>query len=103
MPGLRSAGGAAVPGSAAGSPAGTAPRRIDDLKLGLAAVAVLAERYLLRDERGRVTESTGQMMDRAAACVAEADEAWRPGSAARWAEKFAGALRRLEFMPNSPR
>jgi ribonucleoside-diphosphate reductase alpha chain len=75
---------------------------VDDLKLGLGAVAVLAERYLLRDDRGRITESTGQMMDRAAACVAEAEEAWRPGSAARWAEEFAGALRRLEFLPNSP-
>lgn len=68
----------------------------------MGAVAVLAERYLLRDERGRVTESAGQMMDRAAACVAQAEEAWRPGSAARWAEEFAGALRRLEFLPNSP-
>ena len=75
---------------------------IDDLKLGLGAVAVLAERYLLRDGRGRVTESTGQMMDRAAVCVAEAEEVWRPGSAARWAEEFAGAMRRLEFLPNSP-
>jgi len=74
----------------------------DELKLGLGAVAVLTERYLLRDERGRVTESTGQMMDRVAACVAEAEEAWRPGSAAGWAEEFAGALRRLEFLPNSP-
>ncbi len=75
---------------------------VDDLELGLGAVAVLTERYLLRDERGRVTESTGQMMDRAAACVAQAEEAWRPGSAARWSEEFAGALRRLEFLPNSP-
>jgi hypothetical protein len=75
---------------------------VDDLGLGVGAVAVLAERYLLRDERGRVTESAGQMMDRAAACVAQAEEAWRPGSAARWAEEFAGAMRRLEFLPNSP-
>jgi ribonucleoside-diphosphate reductase alpha chain len=75
---------------------------IDDLKLGLGAVAVLAERYLLRDERGRVTESAGQMMDRAAVCVAEAEEAWRPGLEARWAEEFAGAIRQLEFLPDSP-
>ena len=31
----------------------------------------------LADERGRVTASTGQMMDRAAACVADAEEMWR--------------------------
>jgi hypothetical protein len=40
--------------------AGQQPAVVDDLKLGLGAVAVLAERYLLRDERGRVTESTGE-------------------------------------------
>ena len=69
---------------------------VDDLGLGVGAAAVLAERYLLRDERGRVIESAGQMIDRAAVCVAEAEDAWRPGSAARWAEEFAGAMRRLE-------
>lgn len=74
----------------------------DELKLGLGAAAVLKERYLLRDERGRVAESTGQMMDRAAACVAAAEEAWCRGSAGGWAEAFAGAMRRLEFLPNSP-
>ena len=42
----------------------------DELKLSLAAVTVLRERYLLRDEQGRPTESTGEMMDRAARCVA---------------------------------
>jgi ribonucleoside-diphosphate reductase alpha chain len=74
----------------------------DELELGLGVVAVLKERYLLRDEQGRVAESTGEMMDRAAACVAAAEEAWCPGSAARWAEAFASAMRRLEFLPNSP-
>jgi ribonucleoside-diphosphate reductase alpha chain len=74
----------------------------DELKLGLGAITVLKDRYLLRDERGTVTESTGEMMGRVAACVAEAEEAWCPGSAARWAQQFAGALRRLEFLPNSP-
>jgi len=52
----------------------------DELELGLGAVAVLKERYLLRDEQGRVAESTGEMMDRAAACVAAAEEARCPGS-----------------------
>ncbi len=74
----------------------------DELKLSLGAAAVLRERYLLRDSRGRVTESTGEMMDRAAAFVAAAEDTWRPGSAGRWAEAFAGLMRRLEFLPNSP-
>ena len=74
----------------------------DDLKLGLGAVAVLTERYLLRDERGRVTESTGEMMDRAASFAAAAEEIWGRGTSPGWAEKFSGLLRRLEFLPNSP-
>lgn len=74
----------------------------DELKLSLGAAAVLRERYLLRDSQGRPSESTGGMMDRAAAQVAEAEEQYRPGSSSRWAEEFAGTLRRLEFLPNSP-
>ena len=46
----------------------------DELKLTLNAVAVLRERYLRRDERGRVVESTGQMMERVARHVAQADD-----------------------------
>jgi ribonucleoside-diphosphate reductase alpha chain len=74
----------------------------DELKLSLAAVTVLRERYLLRDEQGRPTESTGEMMDRAARCVADAEDQYRPSSADQWAERFATLMRRLEFLPNSP-
>ena len=74
----------------------------DELKLGLGAVAVLEERYLLKDRRGKVIESTGQLMERTATFVAQAEEQWQPASAGRWAEAFAEALRRLEFLPNSP-
>lgn len=74
----------------------------DELKLSLAAVTVLRERYLLRDERGRPTESTGEMMDRAARCVAAAEDAYRPGAAREWAERFSSVLRSLAFLPNSP-
>lgn len=74
----------------------------DELKLSLAAVTVLRERYLLRDEQGRPTESTGEMMDRAALCVGAAEEEYRPGSAPQWAERFSRLLRGLEFLPNSP-
>jgi len=74
----------------------------DELKLSLAAVTVLRERYLLRDEQGRPTESTGEMMDRAARCVAAAEDDYQPGSSAQWAERFSTLLRNLEFLPNSP-
>lgn len=74
----------------------------DELKLSVAAVTVLSERYLLRDNRGRPAESTGEMMDRAATCVAAAEDDYRRGTSARWAERFSAALRGLEFLPNSP-
>ncbi len=74
----------------------------DELKLPLAAVMVLRERYLLRDEQGRPTESTGEMMDRAAHCVAAAEDEYRPGSSTQWSEQFATMMRNLEFLPNSP-
>ncbi len=74
----------------------------DELKLSLAAVTVLKERYLLRDARGQPRESTGEMMDRAACHVAGAEEGHRPNSSSEWAERFSELLRSLEFLPNSP-
>ncbi len=74
----------------------------DELKLSLAAATVLRERYLLRDEQGALTESTGEMMDRAARCVAAAEDEYQSGSSAQWAERFSALLRNLEFLPNSP-
>jgi ribonucleoside-diphosphate reductase alpha chain len=74
----------------------------DELKLSLAAVTVLSERYLLRDGRGRPVESTGEMMDRVANSVAAAEDGYRAGSSAQWTERFSALLRSLEFLPNSP-
>jgi len=74
----------------------------DELGLGVAALTVLRERFLRCDAHGRPIESTGEMMDRAATHVAAAEDAYRPGSAEAWAEAFSGALRRLDFLPNSP-
>lgn len=74
----------------------------DELKLSLAAATVLGERYLLRDEQGALTESTGEMMDRASRCVAAAEDEYQSGSSAGWADRFSALLRNLEFLPNSP-
>ncbi|HLH67973.1 MAG TPA: adenosylcobalamin-dependent ribonucleoside-diphosphate reductase [Candidatus Dormibacteraeota bacterium] len=74
----------------------------DELKLPLNSVVVLRDRYLLRDQRRQVVESTGEMMDRVARHVAQAEDAFVAGSSARWAEEFSRALRGLEFLPNSP-
>ena len=74
----------------------------DELKLSLAAVTVLRERYLLHDEHGWPAESTGGMMDRVARCVAAAEDEYQSGSSPQWAERFSTLLRGLEFLPNSP-
>jgi ribonucleoside-diphosphate reductase alpha chain len=74
----------------------------DELKLSLNAVALLRERYLLRDDDGRVAESTAGMMERVARHVAGAEERFAPGSSSRWEGAFADALASLAFLPNSP-
>ncbi|MGV9661448.1 adenosylcobalamin-dependent ribonucleoside-diphosphate reductase [Nocardia niigatensis] len=75
---------------------------VDDPVLSPAALAVLTERYLRRDADGRVCESPGQMMDRVAGFVAQAEDVYRSGSADTWAERFSTLLRAREFLPNSP-
>ncbi|MGZ6973530.1 MAG: adenosylcobalamin-dependent ribonucleoside-diphosphate reductase [Acidimicrobiia bacterium] len=74
----------------------------DELGLSNGACAVLRERYLRRDEQGRIIESTGEMMDRVARHVAGAEDAYRRGSSEHWSGEFARSLRNLEFLPNSP-
>lgn len=74
----------------------------DELGLTIGARAVLRERYLRRDERGQVVESTGEMMDRVARHVASAEDTYRRGSSEFWSEEFARSLRSLDFLPNSP-
>ena len=73
----------------------------DDLKLTINAVRVLARRYLLRDESGRIIETPGQMFMRVAKAIARADSLH--GKDPSKAEKeFFQAMRNLEFLPNSP-
>ncbi|HUY49395.1 MAG TPA: adenosylcobalamin-dependent ribonucleoside-diphosphate reductase [Streptosporangiaceae bacterium] len=74
----------------------------EDLKLSLGAAAILRERYLLRNRRGRPAESPGGMLDRVAGFVAAAEDAYEPGSSAQWAERFSALLHSLDFLPNSP-
>jgi ribonucleoside-diphosphate reductase alpha chain len=81
------------------SPAGE-PR--DELGLSRPALAVLAARYLRRDAEGRLIESTAEMLERVATHVAGAEDAYRAGSADRWAEAFSRMMRARDFLPNSP-
>jgi ribonucleoside-diphosphate reductase alpha chain len=65
------------------------------------ALTVLRERYLRRDERGRLLEDAAGMLQRVARAVAGAGAAFGD-DVARWETRFLDRLTRLEFLPNSP-
>jgi ribonucleoside-diphosphate reductase alpha chain len=75
----------------------------DDLKLPLNAMEVLKRRYLLKDDSRLIIETPGELFQRVAAHVAQAEA--RPGSTVtpeEAEERFYRMMRNLEFMPNSP-
>lgn len=73
----------------------------DDLKLSLNALQVLARRYLLRDENGKIKETPKQMLKRVASAIARAEENFgQPFDKAY--EDFFELLVNLDFLPNSP-
>jgi ribonucleoside-diphosphate reductase alpha chain len=65
------------------------------------ALKVLAARYLLKDERGRVIESPKEMFGRIARAIAAAEKLY-DDNAAYWEERFYVILSSLTFLPNSP-
>lgn len=65
------------------------------------ALAVLSERYLRRDEAGRLVEEPHEMLERVAAAIAAPARAFGE-DAAFWEARFLERLGRLEFLPNSP-
>lgn len=73
----------------------------DDLKLSVNALQILARRYLLRDENGKVKETPKQMFKRVASVVARAEEKFgQPVDKAY--DEFFHLLVNLDFLPNSP-
>ena len=66
-----------------------------------AALAVLQERYLRRDERGACVEEPEAMLARVAAAIAAPGAAFGE-DAAWWEARFLERMRRREFLPNSP-
>ena len=77
---------------------------VDELKLPLNAILVLERRYLRKDEKGRVIESTGQMFRRVAKSMAEVEKQYGKSNAevARYEDEFYRMMTSLEFIPNSP-
>ncbi|MFQ6087261.1 MAG: ATP cone domain-containing protein, partial [Candidatus Bathyarchaeia archaeon] len=77
---------------------------VDELKLPLNAILVLERRYLRKDERGRVVESTGQLFRRVAKGIAAIEKRYGKSDAevAKFEEAFYTTMTNLEFIPNSP-
>lgn len=73
----------------------------DDLKLSLNAAEVLKKRYLLRDERGLVVETPGEMFGRVADHISKAESKYG-GDVESYRSLFLQMMRNLEFLPNSP-
>jgi len=76
---------------------------VDDLKLGVNAIKVLKNRYLMKDYEGKVTETPSQMLRRVAKAVAKADLLYDKKSDVKRAEEtFYQIMANREFLPNSP-
>jgi len=76
---------------------------VDDLKLGVNAIKVLKNRYLMKDYEGKVTETPSQMLRRVAKAVAKADLLYNKKSdVKRTEETFYQIMANREFLPNSP-
>ena len=76
---------------------------VDDLKLGVNAIQVLKNRYLMKDEEGKVVETPKQMFRRVAKAVAKADIIYDKNAGVEGTEEtFYQVMADSEFLPNSP-
>jgi ribonucleoside-diphosphate reductase alpha chain len=68
------------------------------------AMTVLENRYLIRDEQGKIIETPGRLFHRVARLVAsiEANYGGSEAEAAQWHEKYYDLMASLKFLPNSP-
>jgi ribonucleoside-diphosphate reductase alpha chain len=65
------------------------------------ALRVLQQRYLIKDQQGKVIETPEEMFRRVAKAVAGAEDIYR-GHPQEWEETFYHLLSNLKFLPNSP-
>ncbi|UCE95178.1 MAG: adenosylcobalamin-dependent ribonucleoside-diphosphate reductase [Candidatus Bathyarchaeota archaeon] len=77
---------------------------IDEIKLPLNAILVLERRYLKKNEKDVVIESTSQMFRRIAKCLAEVEKQYgkTDNDVASFEDEFYHMMTNLEFLPNSP-
>jgi ribonucleoside-diphosphate reductase alpha chain len=65
------------------------------------ALKVLRARYLLKDEKGTITETTDELFRRVARHIASAESMYG-GTPHDWEEQFFSIMAELRFLPNSP-
>ena len=77
---------------------------IDELKLPLNAIIVLERRYLSKDEKGKVIESTSQMFRRIAKSLAQVEKQYSKSNTeiSKYESEFYRMMTNFEFLPNSP-
>ncbi len=74
----------------------------DELKLTSNAIKVLASRYLLRDDKGNITETPARLFRRVAKAVAQADALYKKGALKKTEDEFYEIMANLDFIPNTP-
>ncbi|MBI4894242.1 MAG: adenosylcobalamin-dependent ribonucleoside-diphosphate reductase [Candidatus Aenigmarchaeota archaeon] len=76
----------------------------DELKLPVNTIKVLASRYLIKDEDGKVVETTKELFGRVSKGVAIADKLYGKTDAEveDLAQQFYDMMTSFDFMPNSP-
>ncbi len=81
--------------------------KLSDIELSENARAVLAKRYLKKNEKGEILEEPIDMFRRVASNIAEGEFKFREGGEAEalyeeWSGKFLQMMLSRKFMPNSP-
>ncbi|MGC8699645.1 MAG: adenosylcobalamin-dependent ribonucleoside-diphosphate reductase [Candidatus Micrarchaeia archaeon] len=77
---------------------------VDDLKLPMNSLVVLAARYLLKNEEGKIVETPKQLFTRVANNIAGVESRYGASEEdiAKLAKEYYDAMTRFDFMPNSP-
>jgi ribonucleoside-diphosphate reductase alpha chain len=74
---------------------------IEEPKLTVNSLEVLRKRYLLRDEKGTITETPAEMFKRVAKNIAKVDRRYS-GNPKETEKIFYEMMAKVEFLPNSP-
>ncbi len=76
----------------------------DELKLPINTLVVLAARYLLKDQNGKIMETPMQMWRRVARAISASEKAYGKSDeeVQRIEDSFYDAMIKFKFMPNSP-